>query len=177
MKRFTAIITLIISCGFAAETTERAYANVNTRAEGQQIDGEKLNADKPGSGAMVVVKFKEPTHRSDSIEWDEKKHAYVVQADGVYQLTATLSIGGGNEVGDGVIFGFSVNGESPWPAEAGLSDRNVLVLSPAEYKTVTPVTLTTLLRIKKGDTVQAVLAGIDNATFHLSYSSFMILGL
>ena len=77
-----------------------------------------------------------------------------MQSDGVYHVTTTLSIGGGNDTEDGVILGFSVNGKSPWPADGGLSTRNVLVLSPAKYKTVTPVTLTTLIRLKKGDAIQ-----------------------
>lgn len=138
------------------------YLNANAGATGQSVTQ---------SAGILVIKLSQVTVASQTGMWNASLSAFVAPLDGVYRVTGSSVFSQGNGVGDGVIMGFSVNQQGPWPPiSPDLSTTNVLVLEPGFFSHMTAQTVTALLTLKKGDTVQLALQGIDNSRFILSYS-------
>jgi len=141
------------------------YLNANSGASSQSITQ---------SASIVVIKLSQVTVESQSGMWDSTLSAFVAPADGVYRLTGSTSFSSGNEVGNGVILGFSVNQRNPWPAIApDLSTTNVIVMEPGMFVNSTAQSVSALLELRKGDTVQLALGGIDDSRFVVGYSYMM----
>lgn len=142
------------------------YLNANSGAQGQQVTQ---------SASILVIKLSQVTVASQQGMWNSSLSAFVAPADGVYRVTGSTVFTNGNNVGDGVIMGFSVNQQSPWPpVTPDLSTTNVIVVQPGRFTTETAQGVAALLTLKKGDTVQLALAGIDNSRFSLTYSFLLV---
>lgn len=122
---------------------------------------------------IAVIKLVQATVASDPKVFDAGKSAFIAPVAGVYRLTAGSVFAGGNGSADGVIMGFSVNGQPPFPTGSGkdLDTTNVVVFEPGGF-TGPPVaqTISVLLKLNAGDAVQFVLDGIDEAKFEGDYS-------
>lgn len=142
------------------------YLNANSSAFGQSVTA---------SASRLVIKLSQVTIASQQGMWNASLSAFVTPADGVYRVTGSTVFSGGNNVNDGVIMGFSVNQQSPWPPiSPDLSTTNVIVLEPGFFTKDTAQTVSALLNLKKGDTVQLALEGIDNSRFILTYSYLLV---
>jgi hypothetical protein len=142
------------------------YLNANSGASSQAVTQ---------SASILVIKLTQVTIASQADMWDSSLSAFVAPADGVYRITGSSIFSSGNDVGDGVIMGFSVNQRHPWPPIApDLSTTNVIVVEPGFFINSTAQSVETLLSLRKGDTVQLVLAGIDDSRFELGYSYFLV---
>jgi hypothetical protein len=138
------------------------YLNANSGASSQSITQ---------SASTLVIKLSQVTVESQPGMWDSTLSAFVAPADGVYRLTGSSSFSSGNEVGDGVILGFSVNQRNPWPPIApDLSTTNVIVMAPGMFINSAAQSVSVLLELRKGDTVQLALGGIDDSRFVVAYS-------
>src|ERR1051325_34604 len=122
---------------------------------------------------IIVVRLVQSTVASQNGIFDEQKSAFVAPQAGVYRCTVGTTVSGRNNVTDGGIFGFSVNGQPPSPTGnfPDLSTTNILVLRPGMF-TQTPIaqTLSVLLKLSQGDTVQFALQGVQDALFNISWS-------
>jgi hypothetical protein len=142
------------------------YLNANSGASSQSVTE---------SASILVIKLSQVTVASQPGMWNSSLSAFVAPADGVYRITGSSIFSNGNNVGDGVIMGFSVNQQNPWPPIApDLSTTNVLVVEPGFFVNSTAQGVAALLSLKKGDTVQLALAGIDDSRFILSYSFLLV---
>ena len=142
------------------------YLNANSGASGQEVTQ---------SAAILVVKLSQVTVASQPGMWNDSLSAFVAPADGVYRITGSCCFSNGNSVHDGVIMGFSVNQKGPWPpVSPDLSTTNVIVIQPGFFVNNTAQGVAALLTLKKGDTVQLALAGIDGSRFILSYSFLLV---
>ena len=142
------------------------YLNANSGASGQQVTQ---------SASILVIKLSQVTVESQQGMWNPSLSAFVAPADGVYRVTGSTVFASGNNAGDGVIMGFSVNQQGPWPpVSPDLSTTNVIVVQPGKFTTETAQGVAALLTLKKGDTVQLALAGIDNSRFILTYSFLLV---
>ena len=142
------------------------YLNANSGASSQAVTQ---------SASILVIKLKQVTIASQPDMWDSALSAFVAPADGVYRLTGSSIFSSGNNVGDGVIMGFSVNQKSPWPPiMPDLSTTNVIVVEPGFFINSNVQCVEAMLSLKKGDTVQLVLAGIDDSRFELGYSYLLV---
>jgi len=142
------------------------YLNANSGASGQDITQ---------STYITVIKLTQVTTASQSGMWNDSLSAFVAPADGVYRVTGSTVFGGGNGVHDGVILGFSVNQQGPWPpVSPDLSTTNVAVLEPGLFTIPTAQGVAALLNLQKGDTVQLALAGVDDSRFSVSYSFLLV---
>lgn len=142
------------------------YLNANSGASGQQVTQ---------SASILVIKLSQVTVASQPGMWNDSLSAFVAPADGVYRVTGSTVFTGANGAGDGVIMGFSVNQQGPWPpVTPDLSTTNVIVIQPGRFTTETAQGVAALLTLKKGDTVQLALAGIDNSRFILTYSFLLV---
>jgi hypothetical protein len=142
------------------------YLNANSGASSQQVTQ---------SASILVIKLTQVTIESQPGMWDSALSAFVAPADGVYRLTGSSTFSSGNNKDDGVIMGFSVNQRNPWPPIApDLSTTNVIVVEPGHIDNSTAQGLSVFLSLKKGDTVQLALAGIDGSRFVLGYSFMLV---
>ncbi|HEX8185907.1 MAG TPA: hypothetical protein VF747_14175 [Blastocatellia bacterium] len=142
------------------------YLNANSSANGQSVTQ---------SASIFVIELSQVTVASQPGMWNAGLSAFVAPAAGVYRVTGSTTFSGGNNVGDGVILGFSVNQKGPWPpVSPDLSTTNVIVIEPGFFIKATAQSVTALLKLNQGDTVQLALAGIDNSRFGLSYSFLTI---
>lgn len=142
------------------------YLNANSSSSGQQVTQ---------SASLLVIKLSQVTIASQPGMWNDSLSAFVAPADGVYRVTGSSVFSGGNNVGDGVIMGFSVNQQGPWPPIGpDLSTTNVIVIEPGFFTNSTAQGVAALLKLAKGDTVQLALQGIDNSRFSLSYSFLLV---
>ncbi len=140
------------------------YLNANSSSTGQSFG--------PASGT-VVIRLSQATVASDPKVFDAGRSAFIAPIAGVYRLTAGAVFGGGNGSADGVIMGFSVNGQPPFPSGSGkdLDTTNVVVFAPGGFiRPPVAQTLSVLLKLNAGDTVQFALDGIDEAEFAGDYS-------
>jgi len=149
-----------------AENIMSTYLNANSGASSQSVTQ---------SASVLVIKLSQVTVASRSDMWNSSLSAFVAPADGVYRVTGSSTFSNGNDVGDGVIMGFSVNQRNPWPPIApDLSTTNVIVVAPGFFVNSTAQSVAALLELKKGDTVQLALAGIDGSRFVLAYSYLLV---
>lgn len=142
------------------------YLNANSGASGQEVTQ---------SANTLVVKLSQVTVASQPGMWNASMSAFVAPADGVYRITGSTVFTNGNNVHDGVIMGFSVNQQGPWPpVSPDLSTTNVIVIQPGLFINQTAQGVAALLTLKKGDTVQLALQGIDGSRFILTYSFLLV---
>jgi hypothetical protein len=142
------------------------YINANSSANGQSISR---------SSFTQVINMTQVTAASQEGLFDKNLSAFIAPTAGMYRVTGGTVIAGGNQQGDGVIFGFSVNQQNPWPpVNPDLSTTNVFVIQPGFFTTGSAQTVNALLQLNVGDTVQFALQGVDNSTFDLSYSYLMV---
>jgi len=142
------------------------YLNANSGASSQSVTQ---------SASILVIKLSQVTVATQAGMWDSSLSAFIAPADGVYRLTGSSIFSNGNDVGDGVIMGFSVNQRHPWPPIApDLSTTNVIVVEPGFFVNSTAQSVEALLSLKRGDTVQLALAGIDDSRFVLGYSYLLV---
>jgi hypothetical protein len=142
------------------------YFNANSGAQGQSVTS---------SASILVVNLVQQTVASCGGLWNPSLSAFVAPRPGVYRVSQTVTYSNGNGQGDGVIQGFSVNQQGPWPRSGSdLSTTNVTVLEPGRFTTETAQTVEAILQLNAGDTVQIALAGIDSSRFGLSYNSLSV---
>jgi len=145
------------------------YLNANSGASSQAVTQ---------SASILVIKLTQVTIASQTDMWDSSLSAFIAPADGVYRITGSSIFSGGNDMADGVIMGFSVNQQHPWPPIApDLSTTNVIVVEPGFFLDSTAQCVEALLSLRRGDTVQLVLAGIDDSRFALGYSYLIVQGV
>ena len=140
------------------------YLNANSSSTGQSFG--------PASGT-VVFKLSQATVASDPKIFDPGMSAFIAPVAGVYRLAAGAVFSGGNGSTDGVIMGFSVNGQPPFPSGTGkdLDTTNVVVFEPGGFiRPPVAQTISVLLTLNAVDTVQFALDGIDEAEFAGDYS-------
>ncbi len=140
------------------------FLNANSSSDGQSVGP---------SEDMVIITLRQATVASSPQVFDVGKSAFVAPQAGVYRLTAGTVLSAGNDSSDGVILGFSVNGQPPFPPgqKNDLDTTNVIVFRPGGF-TGPPVaqTLSVLLKLNGGDIVQLAFDGIQEAKFSASYS-------
>ena len=138
------------------------YLNANSSSDGQSV---------APTDEIVVIKMLQATVASQADVFDKAISAFVAPSDGVYRVAGGTIFSGGNADHDGVIMGFSINKQNPFPpVSPDLSTTNILVLEPGTFINPTSQSVTALLQLKKGNTVQLALSGIQSAKFEISYS-------
>ena len=140
-----------IAANTAKHSVELLF-DVHTGWNGQSVD----------SSGNHIVDFS--TEESPTSAFDLTANDYVISQSGNYYLMTTLSYGNGNDVGDGVILTFCVNGV--------MTGEMRRVVEPGKALTTQVATISGSLTLSQGDRISVCLQGVDDSTFNISYSSF-----
>lgn len=165
------------------DTGEFVFWNLNQNKEAKvrvgdlSVNGEisskqyQFSADNKWQSQQINASGKhviQLTKRNDPFNiYNDALDRFEAPTSGYYFFSANITFTNGNGSGDGVIVGIYRNGD--------VNDMNttIIVLEPGKFTTGTAQSITAMMNLNQGDSVDLRLEGVDNSRFLVYYCSFM----
>lgn len=118
--------------------------------------------DRAGNHIIKLIKRNDPFNI-----YNDTNDCFEAPTSGYYFFSANITFTNGNGAGDGVIVGIYRNGD--------VNDMNttIIVLEPGKFTTGTAQSITAMMNLNQGDSVDLRLEGVDDSRFVVYYCSFM----